>query len=88
MKYKFENQPTREGMIEEFGIHSDRLHHIETFVQSIAVNEDDFDWTKDSFSMEESAYYLKRHNLIEAFAMLCSLPQRGTEPVPENRARC
>lgn len=77
MKYQFENPPTREGIIEEFGIHSDRLHIVETFIRSIAAREDDFDSSKDKFTMEESALILKQCNLVEAFALLCSLPWNG-----------
>ena len=77
MKYQFENPPTREGIIQEFGIHPDCLHRIQTFIESSVPNEDDFDSSKEQFSMVEAAFILKKLNLIEAFALLCSLPWNG-----------
>ena len=77
MKYQFDKPPTREAIIQEFGINPDRLHRIETFIQSAVPNEDDFDLSKEQFSIVEAAFILKKLNLVEAFALLCSLPWNG-----------
>lgn len=79
MTYHFDSPPSRDGIIQEFGIHPERLHQIETFTRHLATNEDNFDYFKLQYTREECAFILKQCNLIETFALLCSIPNRACE---------
>jgi len=72
MKYQFDNPPTREAMILEFGADPERLTRAEESIKACAMHADDFEEGKEHYTGGEVARILMDCGLVEAFALLCT----------------
>lgn len=77
MQYQFDNPPTTGAIIAEFGINPERFHTIKCHLQTAAEQGREFEHWADTWPPEQLAGILRQAGLLEAFALLCSLPGCG-----------